>query len=78
MSEKSNYAIKKHIAALSKPEGRNSNWNMEINLVSWYNKDAKFDLREWSPDHGRCGKGITLTHQQAMDLRDALNEYFGG
>ena len=46
----------------------------ELTLVSWNDRPAKYDLREWAPDHSRMGKGITLSDEEAKMLREALNE----
>lgn len=65
------YEIVKHIGILSEnPKG----WKKEINLVSWNDRDAKFDIREWSPDHDRMGKGITLSFEEMEALKNALDE----
>lgn len=48
-------------------------WRKEVNLVSWNDKDPKYDLREWSPDYEKMGKGITLTVEELRKLRDILN-----
>lgn len=61
------YEIKKHIGALStSPSG----WTKELNLISWNDRDPKYDMREWSPDHSKMGKGITLTADEMILLRD--------
>lgn len=49
-------------------------WTKELNLVSWNNGAAKYDIRDWSPDHEKMGKGITLTKEEALKLRDLLNQ----
>ncbi len=49
-------------------------WNMELNEVSWNDRPAKFDIRTWSPDHQKMGKGITLTKDEALSLKNLLNE----
>jgi hypothetical protein len=36
--------------ALSRVEGSASGWSKELNLISWNDRDPKYDLREWSPD----------------------------
>ena len=41
----------------------------ELNLVSWHGKDAKYDIREWSPEHDRMGKGVTLTSEEMKQLK---------
>ena len=50
------------------------NWNKEINLVSWNGRPAKLDIRAWQRDHAKCGKGITLTREEAEELVKLLNE----
>lgn len=47
-------------------------WTKELNMVSWNEREAKFDLREWSPDHDRMGKGITLTEEDIAQLKILL------
>ena len=49
-------------------------WAKELNLVSWNDKEPKYDLREWDQDHKKMGKGVTLTKEELLRLRDALNE----
>lgn len=44
-------------------------WTKELNLVSWNDREPKYDIREWSPDHTRMGKGITLTNEEFEMLR---------
>ena len=63
------FTITKHIATLStSPKA----WTKELNLVSWNGAAPKYDLREWSPDHSKMGKGITLTKEELISLRIAL------
>ncbi|MBV1756664.1 MAG: hypothetical protein KMY55_02360 [Dethiosulfatibacter sp.] len=49
-------------------------WNKEINLVSWNDREPKYDIREWDPEHEKMSKGITLTKEEIIKLRDLLNE----
>lgn len=49
-------------------------WRKEINLVSWNNREAKYDIREWDPNHEKMSKGITLNKDEIIKLRDLLNE----
>jgi hypothetical protein len=44
------------------------NWNKEVNLVSWNGRPAKLDIRSWQKDHAKCGKGITITREEAEEL----------
>lgn len=48
-------------------------WRKELNLISWNGKEAKYDLREWAPEHEKMGKGITLTTQELKSLKSLLN-----
>lgn len=48
-------------------------WTKELNKVSWNERETKYDLREWNPDHSRMGKGITLTDEEVETLKAILN-----
>jgi hypothetical protein len=49
-------------------------WTKELNLISWNEKEPKYDLRDWAPDHEKMSKGITLTYAELSALRDVLNK----
>ncbi len=48
-------------------------WTKEFNQVSWNNRDPKFDIREWDPEHKKMSKGITLTKEEVIQLKELLN-----
>lgn len=48
-------------------------WKKELNLVSWNGKEAKYDLREWSPEHEKMGKGVTLSNDELKALKELIN-----
>lgn len=48
-------------------------WAKELNLVSWNDRDPVYDLRTWTADHSRMGKGITLSKEELVNLREVLN-----
>lgn len=48
-------------------------WMKEVNMVSWNERDPKLDIREWSPDHTKMGKGITFNEEEANKLKEILN-----
>lgn len=48
-------------------------WTKELNKVFWNEREPKYDLREWNPDHSRMGKGITLTDEEVETLKAILN-----
>jgi hypothetical protein len=64
------YEIIKNIGVLSKAA---SGWAKELNLVSWNDRDPKYDLRDWSADHEKMGKGVTLSKEEVSALRELLN-----
>ena len=63
------FEIKETIGVLSESA---KGWTKELNLVSWNDKDPKYDIREWSQDHSKMGKGVTLTKEELVKLRDVL------
>ena len=62
--------IVKNVAVIST---NYNGWSLELNLVSWNNRPAKLDLRQWAPNHSKQGKGVTLTEAEAKALCDALS-----
>ena len=65
------YEIKQEIAVLSKSD---SGYTKEINLISWNGKEPKYDVRSFSPNREKCGKGITLNADEAAALLKALQK----
>jgi len=49
-------------------------WTKELNLVSWNDREPKYDIREWSPEHDKMGKGITLTEEELEALVEIAQE----
>lgn len=47
-------------------------WKKELNKVSWNGMPAKYDIREWDPDHLKMGKGITLSEEEFNKLKDLI------
>ena len=67
------FEIKEELGVISvSPKG----WQKELNLVSWNGAAAKYDIREWSPDHEKMGKGITMTQEEAKTLYELLKGIF--
>ncbi len=54
------YEVVKKIGVLSRTSG---GWEKQLNLVSWNNREPKYDIREWSPDGSKMGKGVTLSQE---------------
>ena len=66
------YEITAHLATLS--TNPRTSWTKELNLISWNDKEPKYDIRDWSPDHTKMGKGVTLSREELTALRDAVND----
>ena len=65
------YEIVKEIAVLSTGD---SGYTKEINLISWNGKEPKYDIRSFSPNREKCGKGLTLNADEAAALLKALQK----
>ena len=65
------YEIIRHVGVLS--EGAKG-WTKEINLISWNDREPKFDVREWAPKHEKMGKGVTLSGEELIKLKKLLND----
>ena len=50
-------------------------WNKELNLISWNDREPKFDIREWSPDGTTMGKGVTLTAEELLTLKELIDQH---
>ena len=59
------YEIIETIGILSE---NNKGWTKELNLISWIDREAKYDIREWSPDHDKMGKGVTISKEEMEKL----------
>jgi len=65
------YEITKHIGILSEST---KGWRKELNLVSWNDREPKYDIREWAPNHEKMGKGVTLSEDELAMLKHILTE----
>ena len=55
---------------LSGPRG----WERQLNLISWNDGEPKYDIRDWSPDGTRMGKGISLSGEELAILKGILED----
>lgn len=69
---KFSYEIMETVAVLS--EGTKG-WQKELNLISWNGRDPKYDIRDWSENHEKMGKGITLSTEEVRALKTALERF---
>ncbi len=64
------YEITKELGVISENA---KGWTRELNMVSWNDHEPKFDIRDWSPDHTRMSKGISLTEEEMQQLVELFN-----
>ena len=65
------FEIIEKIGVLSKSD---KGWEKQLNLISWNDREPKYDFRDWSPDNKKMSKGITLSGEELSALKDLLNE----
>ena len=65
------FEIKQELGVLSESA---KGWKKELNLISWNGATPKYDLRDWSPEHEKMGKGITLSLDEAQKLYKLLSK----
>ena len=66
------YEITEQIAVLS--TNPTNGWERQLNMVSWNEREPKYDIRDWSPDNNKMGKGISLTAEELKILKGILEE----
>jgi len=64
------YEILKKVGVLSTSA---SGWAKELNLISWNDREPKYDLRDWSADHEKMSKGVTLSREELQALKELLD-----
>jgi hypothetical protein len=70
MAEDFSFEITQQCGEIAKGKG---GWAMELNMVSWSGREAKYDIRSWSPDHQKMGKGLTFSKEELSSLKTLLN-----
>ena len=65
------YEITEHIGVLSESA---KGWKKELNLISWNDRAPKYDIREWSPEREKIGKGVTLSVDEIKELKRLLDD----
>ncbi|WP_154663437.1 YdbC family protein [Neobacillus dielmonensis] len=64
------FEIHQTIAVLSESA---KGWKKELNLISWNGREPKYDIRDWSENHEKMGKGITFTMEELQKLKEVIN-----
>ena len=71
MADDFSFEIAEKIGVLSEMK---NGWSLELNKVSWGGRPPKYDIRSWSPDHQKMGKGVTMTADELIALKKLLSE----
>ena len=74
MKDQSNYDFKiiKEIGVVSE---KTNGWKLELNLVSFNGRDAKYDLREWRNDHKELRSGVRFSESDLKPLMEIISSY---
>ena len=72
MDEGIMFEIVEHLGVLSTTA---AGWTTELNMVSWNGRPPIFDIRKWSPDHGKCSKGLTFKDFELFKLAEIIEKY---
>ena len=49
-------------------------WRKELNRISWNGAAPKYDIRDWAPEHEKMGKGVTLSDEEVVSLKEILSK----
>lgn len=66
-----NYKIYEHIGNIS---AENNGWKKELNFISLDDREPVYDIRSWTQNHTKYGKGVTLTQSEMKLLQELLKE----
>lgn len=64
------YEILETLAELPESKG----YHLELNLIKWGDNDPKYDLRRWNEDLSKMTKGVTLTKEELLLLKEELSK----
>lgn len=64
------YEIVKTIGVLK----QSGDYATEINLISFNGAEPKYDIRKWDKSNNKMLKGITLSKDEVLKLKELLND----
>lgn len=53
-------------------------WMKHLTLIKWGKNEPKYDIRPWNEDMTKCGKGVTFTLEDLMDLQPLIEAIVDG
>lgn len=65
------YEIVEEIGVISENAKR---WRKELNRISWNGAAPKYDIRDWALEHEKMGKGVTLSDEEVVSLKEILSK----
>ncbi|MEI7542836.1 MAG: PC4/YdbC family ssDNA-binding protein [bacterium] len=71
MAELFKYEIVKKLGTIGQ---ESKGWAKEINLISWNDRKPKLDIRQWTTDGKKMGKGISLNKEELTGLKKFLED----
>ncbi len=72
MSDYIGFEIKEKLQTLSYST---KGWSKQFNLVSWNGRHANYDIRDWDENNEKMGRGISLTKEELISLKNFLNSF---
>ena len=66
------FEIIEHIGTVADSK---SSWPLELNIVSFNDGEANYDLRKWNKSHTRMSKGVSLTLDELKKLANVIEDY---
>ncbi|MGM9529427.1 MAG: YdbC family protein [Phascolarctobacterium sp.] len=64
------YNVARAVGVISEGKG----WNKELNLIEWNGRLPVYDIRSWTDDHEKMGKGISLTREELEVLYELIGK----
>ena len=43
-------------------------------MISWNGAAPKYDIRDWALEHEKMGKGVTLSDEEVVSLKEILSK----
>ncbi|WP_209701900.1 PC4/YdbC family ssDNA-binding protein [Clostridium algifaecis] len=50
-------------------------YNIKRTLISWNDKEPKYNIRYWDSEHKKTNKGVTLSVEELKTFKDAFNGF---
>lgn len=63
--------IKEHIGVI---KTFHSGWQKELNVISWNDREPKYDIREWDMNHEHMTRGIMLFPDEMESICHLLKD----